>query len=306
MITDIPTPEDFQHAGISFLHLAWDTAHDLVWQGRENYQWDYWGDEEQAYWNAAQRPLATALALAQQGIELLLKAKIAEISPFLLLDSSWCKGHDRSDTPFSELRTIDSQDLIRAHDSVQKNRLPDDFRNRVNELRRLRNSIFHTVDKRLRVTATDVMFAILDAVHYLIGPHRWIALRREALSASPTQSLEVDWHDAMIAREVAFIVDLFPPSDVFRFLGLNKRRRRYRCYFCQLSCVDFDESLECTFAVLRPNNASSTTLFCLVCNKETRVQRLACVHPGCKGNVIHSEDNVCLTCFESQDSTEDQ
>lgn len=162
MITDVPTADDFQQAGIGFLNLAWDAACELVRHSRYYQEFDYWGDEEQEYWNAAQRPLATALALTQQGIELLLKAKIAEVSPFLLLDSSWCRGHDKTDAPYSDFRTIDSQDLIRAHDSVQPNRLPDDFKNRVNELRKVRNSIFHTAGWRWRSAIAEAPGIVAD------------------------------------------------------------------------------------------------------------------------------------------------
>lgn len=300
MITDVPTADDFQQAAVGFLNLAWDAAYELVRHSFYFHEGDYWGDEEQEYWSSAQRPLATALALTQQGIELLLKARIAEVSPFLLLDSGWCRGHDKTDTPYSDFRTIDFQDLIRAHDSVQSDRLPDDFKNRVNALRKVRNSVFHTVDKRLRLTATDVLFAILDAVHYLVHPQQWIAIRRSAISASPTSSMDEDFHDGMLAQEVALIVDLFPHADVFRFLGLNKKQRRHLCYSCHRSSMDFNNPLECRFAVLRPNTAESTKLFCVVCNKETEVRRSSCSEAECKGNVIHSEEEVCLTCFKDQ------
>ncbi|MCI0358588.1 MAG: hypothetical protein L0211_08900 [Planctomycetaceae bacterium] len=80
MITDVPTSDDFQQAGVGFLNLAWDTVYELARDSLNYQEWDYYGDEELEYWQAAQRPLATALALTQQGIELLLKAKIAEFS----------------------------------------------------------------------------------------------------------------------------------------------------------------------------------------------------------------------------------
>jgi hypothetical protein len=301
MITDVPTEIDFQQAGVGFLNLAWDAAYELVIYTRHFREFDYWGDEEKEFWQSAQGNLATALALTQQGIELLLKARIAQVSPFLLLDSGWCKGHDKTDVSFSDFRTIDSQDLIRAHDTVQSNRLPDDFKRRVGELRTRRNAIFHTVDKRLQFTATDVLSAILDAVHNLIGPHRWTSLRRAAIAASPVNSLASDYHEGMLAQEVALVVDAFSPSDVFRFLGLNKKQRRYLCLACHQSCTDFDDPLECKFAVLRPNTPESTTVFCFVCNAETPVLRVACKAADCKGNVIHAEDAVCLSCLENQE-----
>jgi hypothetical protein len=79
MITDLPTSQDFQESGIGFLNLAWESAIDLLLELKE---WKVEGADELScdeYWKAAHRPLATATALAQQGIELLLKAQIAEV-----------------------------------------------------------------------------------------------------------------------------------------------------------------------------------------------------------------------------------
>jgi hypothetical protein len=300
MIIDVPTSNDFQQAGIGFLNHAWDAAIELVRLSLTFQDLDSWGDEARDFWLSAQRPLATALALTQQGIELLLKARIAEVSPFLLLDSSWCKGHDQTDTPFSDFRTIDSQDLIRAHDTVQAKRLPDDFKNRINQLRKVRNAVFHTIDKRLQVTAKEVTFAILDAVHNLVAEMQWVSIRREAIQNSPLTAMADDYHHGILAQEFALIIDTFPPADVFRFVGLNKKQRRYLCYDCHRSCLDFDLPLKCSFAILRPNTPASTKLFCFVCGTETEVLRSPCSTGDCKGNVIHAEDDVCLTCWGDQ------
>jgi hypothetical protein len=304
MITDIPSAEDFQRAGIGFLNLSWDAVIDIIRHVHVFEEFDYWGDEERDYWKAAQGVLATSLALSQQGIELLVKARIAEVSPFLLLDSNWCKGHDKVDTPFSEFRTIDSQDLMRAYDTIQKTRLPDDFKNRVNELRRLRNTVFHTVDKRMTIAAHDVLFSILDAVHYLVAPRSWMKTRREYLNESHlSMAYSSDHVDSDIAIEAATVMEVFAPADIFRFLGINKKQRRYECYNCHRACNEYSEGTECKFAVLRPNNATATKVFCAICESEETVERRPCRANGCKGNVIHSDDNLCLTCWADQDKS---
>src|SRR4051812_18248918 len=118
MITDIPTKADFDNNGIAFLNLAWQSvvsiSLDLPEQPVEELGEDAteeqrleaeeedrrWTEEVQRYWQAAQQELATAVALAQQGTEFLLKGKIAAVSPFLLVSGDpgeWPRGCDRND-----------------------------------------------------------------------------------------------------------------------------------------------------------------------------------------------------------------
>ena len=106
------------------------------------------------YWASAQKPLSVALALVQQGTELLLKSRIIEVSPFLIFKgdpSLWPSGCDKQEISFSEFKTIDAQDLIRVHDTVVTSRLTEEFKNRYENLRRKRNTIMHTVDKNVCV-----------------------------------------------------------------------------------------------------------------------------------------------------------
>lgn len=314
MITDLPTSLDFQHAGLGFLNYSWDAAIELVRMGIYIGDPDNWRDGSELrmsavfdvtnpdvadFWQSAQRHLATALALTQQGIELLLKAKISEVSPYLLLEGSWCKVPER-DTAFADFRTIDSQDLIRVHNIVQSKRLPDDFKNRVNDLRQKRNKVFHSVDNRFEVTAKEVMFSIMDAVHHLVGERKWVSIRREAIESCPLTSMDNDSLDGTLAQEFAMVIKPFSPVDVHRFLGLKERGRRYLCYHCHRSSRDFDQMPDCRFAILNPNSSKSTSLYCFVCDEETRVKRTACRSEYCPGNVIEAEDRVCMTCGEDQ------
>lgn len=202
MITSIPTAEDFRSTGIALINLAWESvitvAQNLAGAPVEN-----WGDENDAetiatwkaaldgYLQSAQQALATAVALAQQGTEFLLKSKIAAVSPFLLISSSpgdWPKGCEKADTPFADFKTIDAQDLPRAHDCVCSPRLSEEFRSKFDQLRRLRNTVMHTVDRRARFTVQDGVLAILEVVEALVAPQGWVAIRRSHLQSTPALS----------------------------------------------------------------------------------------------------------------------
>ena len=306
MITDVPTSNDFEQSGKAFLNLAWESAIGLFYNltSSDLIESDDWGHDEQDYWKACQAPLATSLGLAQQGIELLIKARIASVSPFLLIVGNpreWPKSNGPN-IAFADFRTIDAQDLIRVHDMVMARVLPDSFKQRFEQMRRMRNSIFHTVDKRIEVQLNDVLKVILEASGTLLKT-KWVAMRREYLLTEPNSiAFDVsDYENAIMAKELMLIVDSFDPAFLLTHLGFNKKQRRYLCHSCSRELADFDSSVKPLLAQLRPNTATSTTLFCIACGQTVEVLRQRCVHKGCKGNVIEADDLFCCSCGNHQE-----
>lgn len=297
MIIEVPTSEDFRESGLSLLNLAWDTVSTL-YLDLENMAAQEVDDDE--FWDLAQRPLANAVSLAQQGVEFLLKARIVEVSPFLLIASQprdWPALSAQEDTPFSSFRAIDAQDLIKIHDTVRSDRIDPAFRQRFDELRNLRNAIMHTVDKGLRHSPSELWVRVLDASHHLIGPCKWIGFRRTYLNYVPTALFyapdSVDWQ---MCWEAELLLKTLKPTQARLFLGVAPRQRFYMCYPCTVTCSSYD--LYPKSAQLRPNTPTSTRIYCFVCDKEDTVVRRPCPRSQCPGNVIQKEDSVCLTCYD--------
>jgi hypothetical protein len=256
------------------------------------------------YWRAAQTELATAITLVQQGTEFFLKSRIAEVSPFLLINGNpkdWPKEGLTQDVAFADFRAIDAQDLIRAHDMAVTNRFPLHLKENFEELRRLRNKIIHTVDKRLSIEVERVVNSILEISDWFIGPKLWVQVRREHLQSTPraiayilAEDIAVD----ILAGELMQVVDLLKPVDVKRLLGFDTKPRRYICNECAMNSGEVNAPPR--LACLKPNTPSSTNIHCLVCGKDYKVIRESCNKPPCRGNVIDVENPVCLTCFKYQ------
>ena len=311
MITDIPSKEDFTDQAIVFLNLAWDTVFDLLLEYSDAEEWDAIVDNEQSddYWKAAQKPLATAVALSQQGAEFLLKAHIAEISPFILISgkpSEWPSKCDKQDTSYSSFHTADAQDLIRIYDTVAENRLSGNFKELFNKLRLTRNTIFHTVDRTIRFSEKEVILAILEIAEELVGQQQWTQVRRAYLESTPSSAVwSSDAVGLRLSREMLSAIDLLGKADFTRLLRFNKRQRRYICPNCIRECRWVDSELQPKTAQLSPNKPSSNNVYCFVCRKNISVLRMECSMPKCKGNVIHADDDYeCLTCFEPQEVDE--
>lgn len=281
--------------------MAWAVVTDLYWdlENAEVDQWDDSGEVTEEYWQAAQQPISVALALAQQGIELLLKGRIAGVSPFLLLTGSprdWPSGCTTKHVAFADFRTIEAHELIKAHDSIIRDRLSDSFKEQFERARRLRNVIFHGVDKNARPTGIDVFRLILEAVETLIGPRSWIKTRRSYLQTSPPSiAYSEDQGDVALVNEFLKLNELLTPQEMRRFFGHDKKKRSYICYSCATSISDYAEAPK--IATLRSRSPHETLIYCPVCDAEREVIRRKCTKPGCVGNVLDAEDEVCLTCY---------
>jgi hypothetical protein len=314
MITNIPEGEDFETTGLDYLNLAADqvfsiltdleqAAFDEEWVeliGRSDELRDesQYVDEIRAFWQAAQRPLASALALVEQGTEFLLQAAIARVSPFLLLNGGprdWPKQSDRRDVSFAAFRTIDAQDLVRAYNTVCEHRLEERFAQQFEQLRQRRNTVMHTVDRTLEVTPTEVLLFALEATHELSTPRSWMGTRRRYLDRSPFAAAGgADLVHTLVLREAGQLISVLTRAELRKYLGFINNQR---CYVCPV-CRELDEAdTELSTAQLRPNTAASDTLFCFVCDQETEVERRPCIATGCRGNVIRRHPAECLTCL---------
>jgi hypothetical protein len=301
MITDIPSDSDFKELGIALLNLAWESFVGLQARFAEAHL-EEWDGASEVYWESAQRPLAAAITLVQQGLEFLLKARIVRTSPFLLIASDpgqWPRRCDKEDTPFSSFKTVDAQDLIRVHDTVIAPRLGEEFVAHYQTLRRLRNTLVHTVDKQVLLTAKDLLTAILETSHHMIGPRNWLPIRRQYIESVPVAYILTDHYvENDLLFEFPLVIDLLEPSETERFLGFDKRQR---CYICP-ACAKKNEHFESLpkLAQLHPNEPESTEVYCILCDIHSKVIRDPCRFADCMGNVIDEQDRLCLTCYREQ------
>jgi hypothetical protein len=300
LIQDIPSPQDFFDSGLELFDFAWETVSDLLTTLSEAEEYQIDTDEvSEEYWAAAKRRLTTALAVTQQGVEFILKGKVAEVSPYLLLADSpdrWPSPYDNKPIMFSQFKTVDAQDLPRLHDIVQATPLPADFIKDFNAVRAKRNTISHSIDKNLQVHTSEVIETILF-FHSVLFPHaNWIKSRMKFIENAPVAKLHGgDFSTNQICREFAAVLGILQPSAVQKYFGIDKKQRRYLCPKCFYN-ANRDGGFEEPLAVLRPKGPDSTSIYCLICDEVTPVLREDCARDGCLGNVLSADERLCLTC----------
>ncbi len=86
MVRDIPDYQDFYGHGIDLLNVSWDMTMELLTRADDARNWDSPIDDIfDEYLDSAESTLKSAMSTALQGVEICLKGKICEISPYLLL-----------------------------------------------------------------------------------------------------------------------------------------------------------------------------------------------------------------------------
>lgn len=305
MIKDIPTSEEFDSAAKAQFDFAWDIVISFLLTLEEAKDYvEVAADDEKAFWETARQRILTSLIIAQQGVEFAIKGKIVSISPYLLISgnhSDWPKDNDGTGVSFSDFRAIDAQDLVRVHDIVHDKKLDSGFSTLFEKLRKLRNKAMHTVDKELNVSAQDVVKILLDVHEYLYADESWTSTRREFLNNSAATHLffNTDHVGGLVAKEFLTVFKLLQPAETKRFFKIDSKQRLYLCPECKYESDKYDR-IEPRYAVLKPNEPYSESLYCFVCNSVHPVERKDCCENGCPGNVISGEYDVCCTCGENQ------
>lgn len=307
MIKDIPTKSDFDAIGCALLDQSWDIVAVLLTQLQDAKGWiDV--EAEDAYWQLSNTKLSTALAIAHQGAEFLLKGRIADVSPLLLILNApreWPKPGPDGNIAFSQFRTVDAQDIVRLHDGCAATPLDKDFATSFEALRIRRNSIMHSVNPDVKVNATMLIDEILTIYKSLMPAIRWVDARREALSDSSASHLwTAEGIEVSVVREFNAIKDLLTPKSMLQNFGFDKKRRAYICSNCTFStCAE--DGFQSRSATLLSKSPTCEELHCFICNQTENVERTECTDADCNGNVISTEWDKCLTCGGEFERPED-
>lgn len=296
---ETPTAEEFYTSGKELLDFSWDVVAKLLTDIDEA---EYYGVEPKEisdkYWLAAKRRLTTALSITQQGVEFVLKGKIASISPYLLIidpPSKWPSPYDENPISFSDFRTIDAQDLIRVIDTFSAQAMSPEFVDQFHQLREKRNRIMHSVDKQLTVDVAEVLDSLLFMHKELFPNESWASVRLQFLDEAPESELGANEYSRnRVCWETELAIQLLKSAKVKKYFGIDKKQRRYVCPVCMCE-ANTDAGFEYKLAVLQPKSSTSTELYCPVCDTKHPVIREDCREDGCPGNVL-SDEGECLTC----------
>jgi hypothetical protein len=313
VITNIPTAEDLNNVALRLYFSAWtaliaiqpafderyplrsDDPHDVLSSQDHETEWakewaEHVAQEWKEYLVACQPELQSICSMISHSNELALKARICEVSPFLLLIGGDFKfSKSKRDVDFSDLHTIDAVDLPGAAS--------------YNEIRSLRNKIAHLGQPGTSFHP-DQMIGIMVAQYCELWKGRaWLEDRVHFESLVP-QLLDDKYvtEHAIVMVELPQVYKKLSPAQFKSLFSYSKGTRRYLCHSCISSATTRaggPDLHECKTAFL---HKSGTFVHCVMCGKDYKVSRNKCRKPDCKGSVIgdNEDDHVgqCHTCGE--------
>jgi hypothetical protein len=302
MIINVPTSEDLNRAALRLYFTAWASLMEIAADFELEYPEDSgeWSQEKTEYLDCCQSDLQSCCTLMQQSNELALKARIAEVSPFLLLFRNDRKLRVKpEDVDFSDLRTLDAYDLPRAVNSFCAHPLNETFIADYEFVRGLRNKIIHlgSVDQQFE---PDALLKLMIRQFIELWPGRgWLAERLKYARSSRSAFFDDGkWRSAEgdVLSELEKTFTRFTKSEFKRLIGFEKSERRYLCPSCvydsHIRNTGIDLS-ECRSAFLI---IDAGVVRCAMCEQDYQVTREICEIYECNGDVISK--GMCLTCGE--------
>ena len=307
MISNVPTSQDLNKSALTAFFAAWHQLIQLFDDFNQSFglENEDFLEELEQYYGHCQAELETIYSLAAQASELALKARICEVSPFLLLlGNSSSFGESESDLDFSELRTIDAVDLPNAVNAICASKVSDGFKQRYTEIRKVRNKIAHLGGSGKQSAPREVMKLLVDqyaelwpGAQFLNNWINYIGSRRYSFfHDGKWTSAEMELADI---QETFF--SLLSKGEFKKLVGFQKSQRRYICHTCVynggLDRHGIGTSLTTAFLV------EKNTLRCQLCTETTEVVREDCNQDDCKGDVISDSKfngESCHTCGQHQ------
>jgi hypothetical protein len=255
MIIDVPSHDELRETAIGWLNLAWEVTIETLVSFKETVSYlEEDLDEEppvrarDVYWHDKRYKLNNAVALLQQSIELLLKARIAEISPYLLIAGdphTWPKIDDNGEVSFLEFRTIDASQLIRVAGIATASQLPSDFKAFFERVRIQRNKIAHLNAGNMRIEAHKILVDILTAYKFFYPDDNWVEFRKKYMVSTGEYSVVFAYQDDVTHSNFLYELDAALSSLENRytkaFFGFDKRKKARFCPNCKSLQADWDD-----------------------------------------------------------------
>jgi hypothetical protein len=249
MIVGVPEFAELHDTAVGWLNLAWEIAIREVLEFQEAgvlfrdmaeaHGPERAEEEAQKYWSTAKYKLNNAVLLLQQSLEIELKARIAKVSPYLLIagdPQSWPKMDKVGQVDFSDFKTLDSTHLCRVHDIVSDRPLSPQFTQFYSNVRKARNKIAHLNAGNMKAKSSEILLTILTAHGYLYEKGKWMDFRRQYTlteqKGGPNFDYDEDFTNDNLNREFDAVRWELEPRHLREFFGYDVRKQGLVCFNC--------------------------------------------------------------------------
>lgn len=300
-IKDIPTSNDYFLMGVEHLMIGYNEIIEflnILIQHKESKDYFNMGDpvsdakDISSYFNNARLNLLVHTGLIHEGIDLILKSKITEVSPYLLIRSD--PNDIKGKVYYSDLLTQDSKSLPVIHDKFCSNPLDSNFVTLFEKSRTRRNKIRHTYDVSLTVEAKDVIIETLN-MFMSLQKTKWMENRYQYSNREAILDL-YSWDQSCqpnLLIEFKVLQDVLPPAEFKKVFKTDKKQRMFLCYDC--THPDYTENVK---TCVIKSTGKRRYIECLICSKLWSTKKVSCPEDDCECDILVSEKGKCANCAE--------
>lgn len=335
MIINVPDHKELEEVSLRLLFKAWAQIASIIGE------WDNFADQRTAhhfltgfddpevrartedelkeleedrklYLKAAQNDLQSIYTLIQQSQEIGLKARICEISPYLLLKKKNAPSLDKgtSNFDFLDMPTHDAGELPDIHDTFCEKRLSNSFRETYDKIRKNRNKIYHLGIYKNEINPQLLIETIIDQYIELYTNRVWW---KDRLQFATNRWSELQPHDewnelSEIIHEISRLEKHLSDKQFNFLMAHEKSTERFICYDCVSSasldhwdshCSDFPSAYQVE---------SKNVVRCVVCDETTEMTPETCIRPECRCGFKSAYPDAmdrCMKCGLRRDEAEE-
>lgn len=313
MIVNLPTSDALNATALKLYFRAWHGIVHTLFDFDEMHQssvgdWfdamdDACADERAEYLEIAQEDFHAFASIAQQANELALKARIAAVSPYLLLlNSDVSLSGAAASIEFASLRTLDAVDLPKAVDALTHTPVSDAYKQRYSQMRVQRNQYAHLGDTTAVLDPISMCAALIDQYQELWPNRAWLSDRvaltyvREGFFDgkhwSPRQA---------IMHLIEYDRGLIPAAGFKKLFGAKKADVKFGCFSCQDDWAVSRNGPSIVEVQTTFYDKSKKAMHCLICDADFDAILKTC--DACDGKFAAPDTaqygaGQCFTCGE--------
>ena len=311
MIINTPNPSDFNEVGQSILFLAWTKTLELLVafiDPLDTYPRKRTRRDRLNYLECANTELKVNLTLVLQAVEFYLKARIAEESPYLLLeDFSNNKVCSRSDiVSFDDLKTATFKDLLKINNAIGKMVIPLSLEKDIETLRKMRNQIVHSTNKHLKLDFKELIIIAFKIHNGFFPSVPFFYSYRKYLYSYPSFNKYIDRYRNMekehetlpiLITQAIALESILSNAEYKELFGCRKSEKKYFCVNCwgllhsEEYGVRDDSKISQTRTAYRE---AKGVYLCFICDYKNEVYNWTCRE--CNKKLLIKDFGFCMYC----------
>jgi hypothetical protein len=314
VIKNTPTADELRLVSLRLYFKAWADTTNIITEWAEYGEWAAESQEEdeetdtragwEQYIAAAQSDLQGIFTLIQQSQEIGIKARICEVSPFLLLKRTDVRPTDGEQNvwDFTDFPTLDASELVRVHNMFCSTVLSKEFQAKYEEIRRGRNKISHLGIYKQNLEPLEIIEILQLHFSELYPGRRWMEdrLHFAALGKWADFTFDSDFSERTgLFNELYHLLPELEDEQFKWLMGHDRSEEAFICHECGYR-AGLGNTNPYPREVPTAYKVSNDRVKCVICDESSPITPAAScpvTNCGCEWqSALEGHVGLCMKC----------